>query len=67
MRYYVVDREEAKIFISHATVTWLGFVKILCNNKAPKYKRQVASVTKKLKKPTENILLSGPPHPPKLK
>ena len=47
VRYYVVEREEARILISHATVTWLGLVKVLCTNKAPKCKRQVASVTKK--------------------
>ena len=42
VRYYVVDREEARILISHATATWLGLVKVLCTNKAPKCKRQVA-------------------------
>ena len=49
VRYYLVDREDARILISHATATWLGLVRVLCNNKAPKCKRQVASVTKKLK------------------
>ena len=28
LRYYVVDREEARILISHATVTWLGLMKV---------------------------------------
>ena len=70
VRYYVVDREEARILISHATVTWLGLMKVLCPNKAPKIKRQVASVSKKAKKPSDqnnNNFLSGLQHPPKVK
>ena len=47
VRFYVVDREEARILIIHTTVTWLGLLKVLCKNKAPKIKRQVVSVTKK--------------------
>ena len=43
VRYYVVTREEARILISHATATWLGLMKVLCPNKAPRKKRQVAS------------------------
>ena len=69
-RYYVVDREEARILISHATATWLGLMKVLCPNKAPKIKRQVASVSKKAKKPSDqnnNNFLSGLQHPPKVK
>ena len=45
VRYYVVTREEARILISHATATWLGLVNVLCPNKAPRIKRQVASVS----------------------
>ena len=80
VRYYVVDRKEARILISHATAAWLGLVKVLCPNKAPKIKRQVASVSKKAQKPSDknnNNFLSGPPkvkyslaspqHPPKEK
>ena len=70
VRYYVVTREEARILISHATATWLGLVKILCPNKAPRIKRQVASVSKKAKGPSESNnsnSLSGPEHPPKVK
>ena len=70
VRYYVVTREEARILISHATATWLGFVKVLCPNKAPRIKRQVASVSKKAKEPSDssnNNFLSGPEHPPKVK
>ena len=70
VRYYVVTREEARILISHATATWLGLVKVLCPNKAPRIKRQVASVSKKAKEPSESNnsnSLSGPEHPPKAK
>ena len=70
VRYYVVTREEARILISHATVTWLGLVKVLCPNKAPRIKRQVASVSKKAREPSDssnNNFLSGPEHPPKVK
>ena len=70
VRYYVVTREEARILISHATVTWLGLVKVLCPNKAPRIKRQVASVSRKANEPSESNnsnSLSGPEHPPKVK
>ena len=70
VRYYVVDREEARILISHATVTWLGLMKVLCPNKASKIKRQVASVSKKAKELSHhnnNNFLLGPQHPPKVK
>ena len=70
VRYYVVTREEARILISHATVTWLGLMKVLCPNKAPRIKRQVASVFKKAREPSDsnnNNFLSGPKHPPKVK
>ena len=49
----MVTREEARILISHATATWLGLVKVLCPNKAPRIKRQVASVSKKTNEPSE--------------
>ena len=70
VRYYVVIREEARILISHATATWLGLVKVLCPNKAPKIKRQVASVSKKANEPpiaSNSNSLSGSQHPPKAK
>ena len=70
VRYYVMTREEARILISHATATWLGLVKVLCPNKAPRIKRQVASVSKKAMEPSESNnsnSLSGPEHPPKVK
>ena len=70
VRYYVVTREEARILISHATATWLELMKVLCPNEVPRIKRQVASVSKKAKEPSEsnnNSSLSGPEHPPKEK
>ena len=69
VRYYVVTREEARILISHPTATWLGLVKVLCPNKVPKIKRQVASVSKKAKEPSNqnNNFISRPQHPPKVK
>ena len=70
VRYYVVTREEARILINHATATWLGLVKVLCPNKAPRIKRQVASVSKKASEPSDSNnsnSLSGPEHPPKVK
>ena len=70
VRYYVVTREEARILISHATATWLELVKVLCPNKAPKIKRQVASVSKKANEPpiaSNSNSLSGSQHPPKAK
>ena len=39
VRYYVVEREDARILISHATASWLDLVSVLCTNKAPKCKR----------------------------
>ena len=50
--------------------TWLGLVKVLCPNKAPRIKRQVASVSKKAKEPSDSNnsnSLSGSEHPPKVK
>ena len=70
VRYYVVTREEARILISHATATWLGLMKVLCPNKAPRIKRQVASVSKKATEPPKSNnsnSLSGSQHPPKAK
>ena len=64
-RYYVVDREEARILIIHATATWLCLIKVLCKNKAHKIKRQVASVSMKAKEPSDqnnNNFLSEPQH-----
>ena len=70
VRYYMLTREEARILISHATATWLGLVKVLCPNKVPRIKRQVASVSKKANEPAESNnsnSLSGSQHPPNAK
>ena len=70
VRYYVVTREEARILISNATATWLGLMKVLYPNKARRIKRQVASVSKKAREPSDSNnsnSLSGPEHPPKAK
>ena len=50
LRFYVVERVNGRILISHATASWLGLIKVLCNNKAAKCRRQVASINKKVKK-----------------
>ena len=71
VRHYIMDRDEARILISHATATWLGLMKVrTCKNKAPKIKRQVVSVSEKAKEPSDqnnNNFLTGPQHPPKVK
>ena len=41
------DTDVPRILISHAASYWLGLVKVLCDNKAPRIKRQVASIDKK--------------------
>ena len=47
IRFYVMNTDMSRILISYAASYWLGLVKVLCDNKAPKIKRQVASVDKK--------------------
>ena len=47
IRFYVMNTNVPRILISHAASYWLGLVKVLCDNKAPKIKRQVASIDKK--------------------
>ena len=47
IRFYVMNTDVPRILISHAASYWLGLVKVLCDNKAPKIKRQVPSVDKK--------------------
>ena len=42
-----MNTDVPRILISHAASYWLGLVKVLCDNKAPKIKRQVASIDKK--------------------
>ena len=65
-----MDRAEARILIIHATAIWLGLIKVLCPNKVPKIKRQVASVSKKAKEPSDHNnkkFLSGLQHSSKVK
>ena len=47
IRFYVMNTDVPRILISHAASYWLGLVKVLCYNKAPRIKRQVASIDKK--------------------
>ena len=47
IRFYVMNTDMPRILISHAASYWLGLVKVLCDNKAPRIKRQVASIDKK--------------------
>ena len=47
IRFYVMNTDVPRILISHAASFWLGLVRVLCGNKAPKIKRQVASIDKK--------------------
>ena len=47
IRFYVMNTDVPRILISHAASYWLGLVKVLCDNKAPRIERQVASIDKK--------------------
>ena len=47
IRFYVMNTDVPRILISHAASYWLGLVRVLCDNKAPKIKRQEASIDKK--------------------
>ena len=47
IRFYVMNTDVPRILISHAASYWLGLVKVLCDNKALRVKRQVASIDKK--------------------
>ena len=47
IRFYVMNSDMPRILISHAASYWLGLVRVLCDNKAPKIKSQVASIDKK--------------------
>ena len=47
IRFYVMNTNMPRILISHAASYWLGLVRVLCDNKAPRIKRQVASIDKK--------------------
>ena len=47
IRFYVMNTDVPRILISHTASYWLGLVKVLCDNKAARIKRQVASIDKK--------------------
>ena len=47
IRFYMMNTDVPRILISHAASYWLGLVKVLCDNKAPRIKRQVSSIDKK--------------------
>ena len=47
IRFYMMNTDVPRILISHAASYWLGLVKVLCDNKAPRIKSQVASIDKK--------------------
>ena len=47
IRFYMMNTDVPRILISHAASFWLGLVRVLCDNKAPRIKRQVASIDKK--------------------
>ena len=47
IRFYVMNTDVPRILISHAASYWLGLVRVLCDNKALRIKRQVASIDKK--------------------
>ena len=47
IRFYMMNTDVPRILIRHAAAYWLGLVKVLCVNKAPRIKRQVASIDKK--------------------
>ena len=42
-----MNTDVLRILIRHAASYWLGLVKVLCDSKAPRVKRQVASIDKK--------------------
>ena len=46
IRFYVTNTNVPRILIRDAALYWLGLVKVLCDNKAPRIKRQVASIDK---------------------
>ena len=39
IRFYVMNTDVPRILISHAALYWLGLVRVLCDNKAPRIKR----------------------------
>ena len=62
IRFYVMNTDVPRILMSHAASFWLGLVRVLCDNKAPRIKRQVASIDKKIRFQSEKAVISGPVH-----
>ena len=44
LKFHVLETDSPRILVSHAAAHWIGLVKVLCINKAPK--RQVDSLTR---------------------
>ena len=59
IRFYVMNTDVPRILISHAAAYWLGLVKVLCVNKAPRIKR-----LQLIKNPISKrkAVISGPVH-----
>ena len=62
IRFYVMNTDVPRILISHAASFWLCLVRVLCDNKAPRIKRQVASIDKKSDFPSEKRSFQEPVH-----
>ena len=61
IRFYMMNTDVPRILISHAASYWLGLVRVLCDNKAPRIKRLVASIDKKSDLNAKAVI-SGPIH-----
>ena len=61
IRFYMMNTDMPRILISHVASYWLGLAKVLCDNKAPRIKRQVASIDRKSDFRAKAVLL-GPVH-----
>ena len=62
IRFYVMNTDVPRILISHAASYWLGLVRVLCDNKAPRIKRQVASIDFRFPISERKAVISGPVH-----
>ena len=59
IRFYVMNTDVSRILISCATSYWLGLVKVLCDNKAPRVKR-LQLIRNLISE--QKVVLSGPVH-----
>ena len=62
IRFYVMNTDVPRILISHAASYWLGLVRVLCDNKAPRIKRQVSFNLIKNPISERKAVISGPVH-----